>query len=83
MPDGQPFDSFFAFRQLVARNDGALASNLAEKLFVYGTGAELTFADRPFIKEMVRQTHHETYDARHGFRSILHAVVTSDPFLSK
>lgn len=79
MPDGGSFESFQEFRDLVASRDESLAKSLAERLLVYGTGAELTFADRPAIQQIVNNTS----DSQHAFRSVLYSVIESEPFLNK
>ncbi|MEM1228408.1 MAG: DUF1592 domain-containing protein [Planctomycetota bacterium] len=79
MPDGDSFDTFQTFRSTMANQPELLASNLAQKLLVYGTGAPIAFADRESIQSIVDRTKADQY----GVRSILHEVVSSDPFLTK
>ncbi|MEM6978913.1 MAG: DUF1592 domain-containing protein [Planctomycetota bacterium] len=79
MPDGDAFETFFEFREQIAQRADTLAKNLAEKLLTYGTGAEATFSDRDAIENMVARAQEHDF----GFRSILHEVVTSEPFLHK
>ena len=45
----------------------------------YSTGAEIEFADRREIDEIVEGLSEDDY----GFRSLIHAVTQSDIFLSK
>jgi hypothetical protein len=79
LPDGREFHTAEEFRKLVAAQPDQLARCVAEKLLVYGTGAPLTFADREAVDRIAEKSAAENY----GFRSILHAVVDSDVFLSK
>lgn len=79
LPGGQAFKDLAEFRSVVAKEPQVLARCVAQKLLVYGTGAPISFADRRAIDEIVKASADEKY----GFRSILHAVVTSDVFLSK
>jgi len=79
MPDGREFRDVGEFRALVVSEPRKLARNLAEKLVVFGTGGPISFADRQAIDEIVDQAAAEDY----GFRSIVHAVVTSPMFLCK
>jgi hypothetical protein len=79
LPDGREFQDFDEFRSLLCDRPEPLARNVAEKLMVYGTGAPITFADRPVVDQLVQQTAEEGY----GLRSLLHAVVTSPIFLNK
>jgi hypothetical protein len=53
--------------------------NVASKLLAYGSGAEVAFADRAAVDTIVDAAAGE----RHGLRSLLYGVVTSDVFLSK
>ena len=61
------------------RDRDQLARNLAEKLVLYATGAEIDFADRTVIEQIVR----DTKAKNHGLRSLLHTVVQSPLFLEK
>jgi len=79
LPDGRKFSDIDEFRSLVAANPENLARCLAEKLIVYGTGAEISFADRQAIAKIAEQTAAENY----GFRTLIHAVAASPVFLSK
>ncbi len=79
MPDGAPFDDIDEFRALVLRDVRAIAKCVAEKMVVYGTGAPVRFADRQAIERIVDQTESDRY----GFRSLVHAVVSSPLFLEK
>lgn len=45
----------------------------------YATGAEIEFADRREVDQIVENLEGENY----GFRSLVHAVTQSDVFLSK
>ena len=46
---------------------------------LYATGAEIDFADRTVIEQIVR----DTKAKNHGLRSLLHTVVQSPLFLEK
>ncbi len=77
--EGKAFAGFEEFCQLQAANPRPIARGLAEKLLAYGTGGEIEFADRRGVERIVAQAAQDNY----GMRSIVHAVVTSDIFLSK
>lgn len=79
LPDGRKFKNADEFQQLIAENTDQLARNVAEKMTTYGTGASPSFADREAIDAIVASA----AEANYGFRSLLHAVVTSPLFLSK
>ena len=77
--DGQKFNSFNAYRDLVCRDPDALARNFAAKILVCGTGAKIGFADRESLDAITKKSKND----HHGLRSIIKAVVTSPTFLSK
>ncbi len=79
LADGRKFDNFEQFRQLIASDPEPIARNFAEQLLVYGTGAAITFADRPIVEQIVQETQANKY----GLRSLIDAVVCSSIFLSK
>lgn len=79
LPDGRRFETFFEFRNLIAADEATLAKGLAGRLLVYGTGGELTFADRLSVNKIIAEASKQDY----GFRSILEAVLASEPFLTK
>jgi mono/diheme cytochrome c family protein len=79
MPDGQDFKDIDGFKSLVTQNPHKLAANVAEKMIVFGTGAAISFADRQALEEIVEQAADQDY----GLRSILHAVIAHEIFLSK
>ena len=56
-----------------------LARNVADKLITYGTGGSLNFADREVVDSVIAECEASDF----GFRSLLHAVVTSSVFLNK
>jgi len=77
--DGKSFADIDEYKTLLLRDQDQLARNLAEKLVLYATGAEIDFADRAVIEQIVR----DTKARNHGLRSLLHAVVQSPLFLEK
>jgi methionine biosynthesis protein MetW len=77
--DGRPFADFAEFRALVAAEPDRLAKSLAGHLLVYGTGAELSYADREVVAAIAKAA--AKHD--HGVRAILHEVITSPTFTSK
>ena len=79
LADGRTFADGAEFRKLAAAEPQRLAANVAEKMLVYGTGAPLSFSDREVVEGIARAA----ADKNYGFRTILHAVVTSPIFLSK
>ncbi len=78
-PDGRPFKDVDEYKRLLLSDKDLLARNLAQKLIVYATGADIQFADREVVEELVAKSRARNY----GFRSLLHDVVQSRVFLSK
>lgn len=76
MPNGEPFAGIHEFKRLLAKDTDQLTRNLARKLLTYALGRKISFADRPMVEEIVRQTREQNY----GFRSLLHAIVQSPAF---
>ncbi len=79
LPDGRSFKSFAEFRTLVAADPDRLTRSLAGHLLVYGTGGEISFADRDAVERIAKAAAADG----HGVRSILLEVVTSPVFTSK
>jgi hypothetical protein len=61
------------------KNPERIARNLTEQFLIYATGAPVRFSDRPAVNRILEQTR----ASGHGLRSLLHAVVQSEPFLIK
>ncbi|MFN0018790.1 MAG: DUF1592 domain-containing protein [Pirellulaceae bacterium] len=78
-PEGKPFQGIDDYKALLLADQDQLARNLARKLLVYATGADIQFADREVVEQLVARSREQNY----GFRSLLHEVVQSRVFLSK
>ena len=79
LPDGRPFKDIREFKALLLDSETQLARNLAKQLIVYATGAPIRFSDRAAIEEIVNRIMKDGY----GVRSLVHAIVQSDLFVSK
>ncbi|MGC6457417.1 MAG: DUF1588 domain-containing protein [Akkermansiaceae bacterium] len=79
LPDGRPFEDFREFRDLLARNEEALARNFVTKLLTFATGREMGFSDRPEISGIVRKAAADGY----RIRDLLHLAISSKIFQSK
>lgn len=79
MPNGESFEDLHGFKQIMLKQKPQLARNYVEKLLVYGTGANVEFADRETVNACVEQTAKDDY----GVKSLLKSVVTSSVFLKK
>lgn len=78
-PDGESFDGFEAFREILASQPERLARAFVTQMVMYATGAEPLFADRAEIDRIVAAT----ADTGHGIRSLLHEIARSPLFLEK
>lgn len=78
-PAGGKFAQSDEYKALLLADKDQLARNLAEKLLVYATGADIQFADREVVEQLVADSRAQNY----GFCSLLHAVVQSRIFLRK
>jgi len=78
LADGRKFADFVGFRELLLDDPDAIARALAEKLLVYGCGRPVGPADREAVDAVVEATR----DRDFGLRSMIHAVVDSELFLT-
>tara|TARA_B110000037_G_scaffold212633_1_gene265602 strand:+ start:2103 stop:4472 length:2370 start_codon:yes stop_codon:yes gene_type:complete len=79
LPNGKSFSDVEGFKAMVLEHPDKIAKNVVEKVLTYATGASIEFADRREIKQIVK----DLEDHEYGFRSLIHACVQSDIFLSK
>jgi hypothetical protein len=79
MDDSRAFKDIEEFKKILLSDKDQLARNLTQKLLVYATGAELQFADREVVEQIVAALKTKNY----GFRSLIHEVVQSRVFLNK
>lgn len=78
-PNGKPFKDIDEYKLLLLADKDQLARNLAQKLVIYGTGADIQFADREVVEQLVAKSREKNY----AFRSLIHDVVQSRVFLNK
>ncbi len=78
-PEGKAFKDIDDYKQLLLQDKDQLARSLCQKLLVYSTGADLQFADREVVEQIVARVRAKNY----GFRSLVHEVVQSRVFLDK
>jgi hypothetical protein len=79
LPGGQTFDGYREFRDLLAAEEEALATNFLSKLLTFATGREMGFSDRLEIQSMVEESAQEGY----RIRNLLELAISSPIFLSK
>ena len=79
-PAGETFSGIEEYKRLMLRNDvEQVARHLASQFLVFGTGAEIEFADREAVERIVERTG----GAGHPVRTMIHEVVRSDLFRSR
>ena len=79
LANGKSFSDVEGFKAMVLEHPDKVAKNVVEKVLTYATGASIEFADRREIEQIVSDLEGQGY----GFRSLIHACVQSDIFLSK
>jgi hypothetical protein len=67
------------YKELLLSDKEQLARNVTQKLIIYGTGAEIQFADREVVEEIVSRAREHDF----GLRTLVHEVVQSRIFLNK
>ena len=78
--DGKAFRDIDEYKKvLIANHKDQIARNLTEKVMVYATGADIQFADREIVEQIVEKLKTRNY----GFRTLVHEVVQSRVFLNK
>ena len=78
-PDGQAFQDITEYKHLLLEDKDQIARSLVRKMIVYATGAEIQFADREVVEQIVDKLRNHNY----GFRTLVHEVVQSRVFLMK
>jgi hypothetical protein len=75
--DGDIFSGIQEYKEILLRTETEqVARNFAQKLLVFATGAEIEFADRDSVEEIVSKGR----DTDYPIRSMIHHVVQSDLF---
>lgn len=73
---GQQFETIDDFKRILLEDQKQITRSLTRKLLVYATGAEIQFADREVVEQIVDNLS----EANFGFRSLIHQVVQSRIF---
>jgi len=77
--DGRKFNDIDDYKKLLLADKDQLARNLTEKVLIYATGADMQFADREVVEQIIAKLRSKNY----GFRTLVHEVVQSRVFLHK
>lgn len=78
-PDGRAFDDIEDYKKILLEDKDQLARNLTQKMLIYATGADIQFADREVVEQIVADLRAKKY----GLRTLVHDVVQSRVFLNK
>ena len=78
-PEGREFKNLDDYKKLLLEDKDQIARNLVQKMIVYATGADIQFADREVVEQIVAKLRTKNY----GMRSLVHEVVQSRVFLNK
>jgi hypothetical protein len=78
-PEGRTFKDIEDYKKILLDDKDQIARNLTQKLLVYSTGADIQFADREVVEQIVAKIRAKNY----GFRTLVHEVVESRIFLNK
>lgn len=79
LPDGRSFRDVRGFKKILLAHRRQFATSLTAKLLAYATGRQQQRRDRPQIDRIVK----DVADRNYGFRDLITAVVTSEPFRSR
>jgi hypothetical protein len=76
-PDGHAFANIAEYKQILLENQlDQVARHLTSQLLVFGTGAEVDFADREAVEQILARRDDEGYP----IRTLIHDVAQSDVF---
>lgn len=79
MADGTAFEDITEFKKLLLKDSRKIARGMVEKLILYSTGAEITFADRIEVEAILDRAENKDF----GLRSLIHEVTQSHLFSIK
>ena len=77
--DGRKFDGIVDFKKLLLDNPDTILRALTEKVIIYSTGANVGFADRAAVTQVVSKVKQQGG----GLRTLVHEVIQSPLFQSK
>ena len=78
-PAGKAFKNIDDYKKILLEDKTQIARNLTQNLLIYATGADIQFADREVVEQIVATLATKGY----GFRTLIHEVVQSRVFLHK
>ncbi len=78
-PEGKTFKTIDDYKKLLLEDKDQITRNLTTKVLIYATGADIQYADREVIEQIVATLRTKNY----GFRELIHQVTQSRVFLHK
>ncbi len=78
-PSGKAFKNIDDYKKILLEDKDQIARNLTRNLLIYATGADIQFADREVVEQIVASLRAKNY----GFRTLIHEVIQSRVFLHK
>ncbi len=78
LPDGRKFKDVAEYRQLLLKDQRALARNFANQLIAYSTSAPVSFADRQAVEQVLDKS-----GGDYRMRAMIYELVQSPLFLKK
>ena len=79
LTDGRTFKTIEDFKKLILADPEQIARSITEKLMVYSTGHTVSFTDEKAINAILADSKKSDY----GLRTLVHAIVASELFLTK
>jgi hypothetical protein len=79
LADGRSFADINELKSRLLADERAIARNLARRLVVYATGANVSFADREYLERILDRSQKSQY----GVRTLIHEVAQSELFKIK
>jgi hypothetical protein len=78
-PEGKSFKDIEDYKKILLADRDQIARSLTQKLIIYATGADIQFADREVVEQILARDRAKNY----GFRTLIHEIVQSRVFLNK
>jgi hypothetical protein len=78
-PEGKAFKDIEDYKKILLADQDQIARSLTQKLIIYATGADIQFADREVVEQVLAKVRAKNY----GFRTLIHEIVQSRVFLNK
>lgn len=79
LPSGEKFDDVADLKKILVQRKDLFATLLTRRLLTYACGRRMEALDEPVVEKILAELPKKEY----GVRSLIEAVVTSEPFLSR